>query len=182
MTISKAAINAKSDAILMCDFIIVGAILTKATEIKGLRFIFPLLATLTMMLSYYGWIWTAGIAMHKQYFSDRKPNLNTFKLLFVLALFLFLIVTPILRTILSDDYRYLIQLVGLAALFSFLYCIYFTVKAIRDVEKQRNIKTNSIPLDFILIWFLPIGIWIIQPRIFRILTHKEENIQQPNAV
>jgi len=98
-------------------------------------------------------------------------------LLFVLALFLFLIVTPILRTILSDDYRYLIQLVGLAALFSFFYCIYFTVKAIRDVEKQRNIKTNSIPLDFILIWLLPIGIWIIQPRIFKILTYKEENVQ-----
>jgi hypothetical protein len=158
-------------------FIIIGVILLQITGIKAFGFIFPLLATLTMMLSYYGWIWSAGIAIHKQSIPDRKRNLNTFKLAFVLALFFFLIVTPILKKVLSENSQFLIQLIRLASLFSFFYCIYFTAKGIQNIEKQKNIKSNSIFLDFILIWILPIGIWIIQPRINRILTFKEEDAQ-----
>jgi len=156
-------------------FIILGAILSKTTGIKTFVIVFPVLAVLTMMISYYGWIWTAGIVMYKQSNSERKLSLNVFKLLFILSLFCFLIITPILRKVLSQNNQYFIQILALASLCSFFYCIYFIVKTIRDIEKQRNIKTNSGFLDFILIWLLPIGIWILQPRINAILTYKEES-------
>jgi cell division protein FtsW (lipid II flippase) len=115
--------------------------------------------------------------IYRQDISDSKLNLNAFKLFFVLALFLFLIITPILKNVLSEGSEYVIRIVGLTSLFSFFYCVYFIAKSIRNLETERNIKTSSLFLDFILIWILPIGIWIIQPRVNRILSYKEGKAQ-----
>jgi hypothetical protein len=152
--------------------IAIGAVLAKITEMKALGFLFAILAALTMMISYYGWIWATGIALFKQGIFNSKLNLNAFRFLFVFALFLFLIITPILEPILSVAGLFVIQI---TSLLSFLYCIYFISAVIRDLESKRNIKNSFMIIDFILIWILPIGIWFIQPRINRILTYKEEN-------
>ncbi|MBS4061945.1 MAG: hypothetical protein KG029_16220 [Bacteroidetes bacterium] len=157
--------------------IVLGGVLIRITEIKALGTLFAILAALTMMISYYGWIWTAGIALFRQCVFNSKLNLNAFRFLFVLALILFLTITPILKTVFSEDSLFVIRIIGIASLLSFFYCIYFISTAIRNLERQRNIKTSFIILDFILIWILPIGIWFIQPRIDKILAYKEEKAQ-----
>ncbi|WP_075603989.1 hypothetical protein [Saccharicrinis aurantiacus] len=160
--------------ILPIIFIILGAILSIITGIKASVILLSFIAAITMMISYYGWIWTAGIAMYKQGITYSKRKLNVFKLLFVLALFFSLFIIPILKTALSVESLYLIQIIGLVPLVSFFYCIYFTAKSIRNIEMQRKIRTSYMFLDFVLIWILPIGIWIIQPRVNEILSNKEE--------
>jgi hypothetical protein len=152
--------------------IIIGAILTKTTEMKTSIGIFPLLSVLTMMISYYGWLWNAGIELDKQTLSCRKFNVRTFKTLFTINLVLFLIGIPILKIILHDKSQIIVNMILPMLLTSFLFCIYFISKSLNIAEKQNNLKNNSILLDFFQIWILPIGIWNIQPRIKQILKEK----------
>jgi hypothetical protein len=157
--------------------IISGAIMSRISGINAIGTIFSVFAVLTMMISYYGWIWSAGVLIYRNSNSKIKLSLNSFKLLFRLALFLFLIINPILKKVLNEESSYLIQIVGLTSLLSFLYCIYFIVVSVRNIEEERNIKAGSLFLDFILIWILPIGIWFIQPRVKEIFSNTDKKAQ-----
>lgn len=148
--------------------ILLGGILSKTTEIITFSTIAILGATLTLMVTYYGWIFCAGVKLNKQVLSENKLNLSLFKSLFILALILFIVINPIIKKTFVDDGLIITRINGLLAFISFLYCIYFVTKSLRNIEKERNIKSGNIFLDFILIWILPIGIWTIQPRISRI--------------
>lgn len=67
----------------------------------------------------------------------------------------------------------------LFAMYSLCYCIWFTARAIKEVENNR--KYDSTPLshlkpkpvviwEFVLIWFFYIGIWFLQPRFQKLLS------------
>ena len=153
---------------------ILGGILSKITEIRTFSTIAALGAALSIVITYYGWIFCAGVKLNKQDLSENKLNLLLFKSLFILALILFIVVNPILKNTLGDESIIFTRINGLISFTSFLYCIYFVTKSINNIEKDRNIKSGQLFLNFILIWILPIGIWTIQPRISRILSDKQE--------
>jgi hypothetical protein len=154
--------------------LIFGFILGKATGIRMLSAFFGLVAAITIVVSYYGWIFSAGIILNKLERPENKLNLSLFKSLFFLALILFIVVNPILKSTLADESVIFTRINGFIAFASFLYCIYFVTKSLKSIEKDWNIKSHQLFLDFILIWILPIGIWTIQPRISRILSGKQE--------
>lgn len=160
--------------ILPLFLLIFGYILGKTTGINMLSAFFGLVAVITFMGTYYGWICSAGIILNKLVRPETKLNLSLFKSLFFLALILFIVVNPFLKMTLADESVILTRINGFIAFASFLYCIYFVTKSLNYIEKDKNIKTNQLLLDFILIWILPIGIWTIQPRISRILSDKQE--------
>ena len=62
----------------------------------------------------------------------------------------------------------------LFAMFCLLYGLYFNAKALKTVEEQRELSFSEFSGEFFLMWFFPIGIWIIQPRINAI-------VEQPPA-
>jgi hypothetical protein len=45
------------------------------------------------------------------------------------------------------------------------YCLYFNAKVLKAVELQKPVTFSEFAGEFFLIWFFPIGIWIIQPRL-----------------
>jgi hypothetical protein len=53
----------------------------------------------------------------------------------------------------------------------FLFCIYFNAKLIKSVELKKEAKFEEFIGDFFLILFFPIGIWLIQPRLNKIVTN-----------
>ncbi|WP_207432578.1 hypothetical protein [Sabulibacter ruber] len=75
--------------------------------------------------------------------------------------------------ILSDGQG--MTLTGLAALpffyvfFAFLYYQAFPVKVLKSVETRKEASLGDYFSDFILILFLSIGIWVLQPRINKVL-------------
>lgn len=156
---------------------ILGGILSKTTEIGTFSTIAALGATLSIVVTYYGWIFCAGVKLNKQVLSENKLNLSLFKSFFILALILFIVVNPILKKTFADESVIFTKINGLISFISFLYCIYFVTKSLRNIEKERNIKSGNIFLDFILIWILPVGIWTIQPRISRIFSDTKEEIE-----
>lgn len=60
---------------------------------------------------------------------------------------------------------------GLAALpmfyvfFAFLYYLAFPGRTLRTIENKRDADFGDYFSDFFLVLFLPIGIWLLQPRI-----------------
>lgn len=60
------------------------------------------------------------------------------------------------------------------AIFCILYSMYFIAKTIKTVELQREVVFSDFVGEFFLIWFFPIGIWFIQPRINRIIQSSED--------
>lgn len=49
------------------------------------------------------------------------------------------------------------------------YCLYFVAKTIKTVELQREVKFSDFAGEFFMIWFYPIGIWLIQPKINKMM-------------
>jgi hypothetical protein len=54
--------------------------------------------------------------------------------------------------------------------------MYFTAKTITSVEMKKETHFSDYIGDFFLIWFFPVGIWFLQPRINRLL--EEQNFTE----
>ncbi len=59
--------------------------------------------------------------------------------------------------------------IHLFAVFSFFYVVYMTAKSIKVAECQKDVMFVDFAGEFFLLWFFPIGIWFLQPKINRII-------------
>jgi len=53
----------------------------------------------------------------------------------------------------------------LFAMFCIFYTMYFVAKTIKTAEEQKELRFSDFVGEFFLIWFYPIGVWILQLRI-----------------
>jgi hypothetical protein len=61
---------------------------------------------------------------------------------------------------------YIIPFLYLFAI-GYVYLTYWVAKTIKLLELQREVRFSEFIREFFLIWFFPIGIWFIQPKINR---------------
>jgi hypothetical protein len=56
--------------------------------------------------------------------------------------------------------------------------LYFVAKTFKTVELQREVSFSDFVGEFFMIWFYPVGIWIIQPKINKMIEEqsKEQNL------
>lgn len=64
------------------------------------------------------------------------------------------------------------HLISMAGIF---YSLYFAARALKSVELQRSVSFNDFRREFFLLWFFPVGIWLIQPRINRLFALSRAN-------
>lgn len=150
--------------------IIAGAIIGKLSGFKIIQFISALIALFFIAKAYFGWIWSVGTILN--YFNKEGNifSLKTFKQLFIIALLFSFILSPILVAIYkSTNVILLIRFLRYLSFFAFLLCIYFAAVNFNTVENNENNTNHSVFFTFLLIWFLPIGIWFLQPRLKIIL-------------
>ena len=57
----------------------------------------------------------------------------------------------------------------LFSMFCIFYCLYFVAKTFKTVELQREVSFSDFAGEFFLFWFFPIGIWIVQPKINKMI-------------
>ncbi|MBO0358096.1 hypothetical protein J0X19_09090 [Hymenobacter sp. BT186] len=58
-----------------------------------------------------------------------------------------------------------LHMLSMAGIF---YSLYFVAKTLKSVELQRPASLSDCLGEFFLLWFFPVGIWLIQPRINRL--------------
>ncbi|WP_238388512.1 hypothetical protein, partial [Christiangramia aestuarii] len=59
----------------------------------------------------------------------------------------------------------------LFSMFCMFYLLYFVSKTIKTVELKRSVTFSDFVGEFFMIWFFPIGVWFIQPRINKIISN-----------
>lgn len=67
----------------------------------------------------------------------------------------------------------IVPLLFMTALITYIYVFYFAAKTIKTAETQKEMKFGDFASEFFLIVFFPIGVWILQPRINKLVLAEE---------
>ncbi len=150
-------------------------------------------ATLMMMLPIYGWMWAVGNGLQKYIPDHLKMNTVFFNIVLVLSLVFYAgmayAMTSAMGAYLNMEYfESLIDsdempdfsgigkyLLGYLVFFIIsLYCYYFSAKTIKTAEVKEQVSFGSFVTEFFLHWIFYIGIWMLQPRIHKIMDEDAE--------
>jgi hypothetical protein len=138
--------------------------------------VFPLLMILYMGLL-FGWYYTMGVYLYPKLPDAAVMNLTRFKIILLIPavyiLFLALMMTRMFAGMAETQppdptWVAFIIPVHLLAMFCIFYSIWFIAKELKSVELQRPVTFGDFAGEFFLLWFWPIGVWILQPRINRL--------------
>jgi len=146
--------------------------------------IFPIIMILYLSV-YFGWLWSIGIGLQSKMPENVKMKIRKFKILFFIP-FIYIITISLfigggmlgfnIGDNISEPNRILFGLgigifvlLHLFSMFCIFYLLYFVSKTIKSVELQREVEFGDYALEFFLMWFYIIGIWIIQPRINKLI-------------
>jgi len=121
-----------------------------------------------------GWLYSMGVMLHPKLPSDVKLNVRKFKAFLLIAVAYMILVSVMMLGVATGIVKpqgvmpalFLIIIpLHLFSMFAMFYSLYFVAKELTASEKQA-------PADFVgeffLLWFFPIGVWIIQPRVNRL--------------
>jgi len=132
-----------------------------------------------------GWFWAIGVGLQNKipsYLQMKVGRFKTFLLIplayisLILAFMGFSIAgyienqqTPSIGMIVV--LASVLVLLHLFSMFCLFYCMYFVAKTLKTVELQKEVLFSDFAGEFFIVWFFPIGIWIIQPKINKIIEY-----------
>jgi len=146
-------------------------------------YFFPVLM-LVYMTTFFGWFYSLGANLSKKLPPSAPMNLSRFKLFLIIPIVYILLFSLFIAGMISNistatepnpSVFFLIMPLHLFCMFCMFYCMYFNAKALKAVELQRQVTFSDFVGEFFLLWFLPIGVWIIQPRINKIFDPEANN-------
>ena len=139
--------------------------------LTALVYLIVLVLLLLFLFCFLGWFASVGffLASITQPALNLKTGLFRFALLYP-AVYLPL-VTLALRILPTDGVVFMvIFLPHLLAMLCMFYNVYFVAKALVLAESAKRASFSDYALLFFLLWFFPIGIWMVQPRVNRLYT------------
>ena len=132
---------------------------------------------------FFGWFWSVAIGLQKKVPQTIKMKVRKFKIFFFIPMAYLIIITfymafamdGIIKNgsepnvgIIATMFAIIVPL-HLFSMFCIFYTLYFVAKTFKTVELQREVKFSDFAGEFFLIWFYPIGIWIVQPKINKMI-------------
>jgi hypothetical protein len=156
--------------------------LTQNNNILGVVpiFAFSFVAMMVLFMgTMLGWQWAVVTGLQKMLPPGLPVKLTKFKVFFFIPIVYILSIIILIPVIffhadsINADQTVAPVAIGFAvifplhifSMFCLFYCLYFVAKTFRTVELQRMVTFSDFAGEFFLIWFFPIGVWIIQPRI-----------------
>ncbi|MEI6310940.1 MAG: hypothetical protein WCP57_01645 [Bacteroidota bacterium] len=150
-----------------------------------LYFIFiamPLFSLVTIS-TLFAWFWSVVIGLQSKIPSEFQMPITRIKIFIILPftyIFIIMMLVIFLMNILMSSPNanadidhwilksmFIIIPMHLISMASMLHTLYYVAKTIKTVELQRKVSFSDFAGEFFLVWFFPIGIWILQPRINR---------------
>ena len=117
--------------------------------------------------TFFGWLYSLGISLNRKLPEGLGIRTVYFKISFFLLVFFF--VGSIMIQVLYDRPQHEDIFIMLPIVIFLQGCVfymfYFIAKSLKTVELQRDTRYSDYADDFFRLWFYPIGIWNIQPRI-----------------
>lgn len=153
--------------------------------IYDMMWVFSFIMMLVLVSNYY-WLWAIAIGLQKRLPEDVTMNVVKFKLaVFFPLVYMLLIVLAVVVVLNVDmsgfDSSLLIVVIPFAILtyllmiFCSFYTFYFVAKVIKTALLQRETSISEVVEEIILLWFYPVGLWILQPKINRLI--EEERLE-----
>lgn len=140
------------------------------------------ISMLLFVVIFFGWFWVLAVNLYPKLPTDSKLNLNRFKLFMLIPSVYIIAISFIFGGISigsqgdsTGGYAAIIVPIHLFSMFCIFWCLAFVAKSLKAVELQRPVTFSDYAGEFFLIWFFPIGIWIIQPRINKLF---DDNLHQ----
>jgi len=130
-----------------------------------------MLGTLVFMLVWMAWMWTIASASNEKL----EPALRKSPKLMVAGLgfaVLYLALTPWLWPDLRTGDKGVPSLMvpmHLGSMLGIFYALLYTANRLTTLEKKQTVSFFDYSGPFFLLWFFPIGVWFIQPRVNRLL-------------
>jgi len=169
---------------MIFQFVIMGSLMNSGSP--TIMFVaFPIMMILFIGL-FFGWFYALGTNLHKKLPETATMNLTKFKVFLLIPVVYMLFLSVFMFGMFSNISTggqpnpaifALIVPLHLFSMFCIFYCLYFNAKALKTVEWQRPVTFSDFAGEFFLIWFFPIGVWIIQPRINKLF---DTNIYNDN--
>lgn len=125
-----------------------------------------------------GWFWSVGVGLQDKIPVNVKLKVKRFKVflifpliyMFILSISMGLLFKEVpTNTIAIESMVGIIIPMHFFAMFCMFYSLYFVAKTFKTVELQREVSFSDFAGEFFTIWFFPIGIWILQPKINKML-------------
>jgi hypothetical protein len=142
----------------------------------GLLFNVMPLIMLIFIGIYLLWFWSLGTELNKIVPEDIRLKVSRFKFgikfcaIYMVVFQMFFIATA--NGYGSSTYMSWIIIPHLVAMYFMFYSIYFISKNLVAFENNKNDKSKSSKVTFFLMWFFPLGIWFVQPRINKMYAAK----------
>lgn len=141
---------------------------------------FPILIVLIGSVQ-FAWFWAVGVGLHNKVPENIKLSLIRFKLAFLCIIITIVVMVYAMTSLMSSAMTmgpsgFNPAIPGVMVLFAFLstisiiYIYYFIAKTLKTAELQRELTIGDYIGEFFLIYFFPIGIWFIQPKVNEIYT------------
>jgi hypothetical protein len=123
-------------------------------------------ATVLSMGCFEAWFWSMGSFLNCVVHPKLRLRLHLFRFAIIYpALYVFLFIALFERTAFFS----VIFPLHLLAMFCMFYQLYFVSKNLVLAETGRPASFSDYARLFLALWFFPIGIWIVQPRINRLI-------------
>ena len=136
--------------------------------------LFPVMM-LVFIIGIFGWIWAISTQLYKMLPTQVNMNLRAFKIIFSVPVFYTVALTCWM------GYRFyfrfpegsadmgaiivIIAFIHFLSMVCVLLGLRYAAQTLRSVELGRLAKFSDYAIEFFLIWFSPIGFWILQPRL-----------------
>lgn len=138
-----------------------------------------------ILLFSLSWLYSAVVTLHRQLPEHTKMPLLTFKINFFIYTIVFV---GILSIMLFVDFQgrggsmnlsvaILLFFLCLPFFFSLIYTLLFFARLLKTVELQRPVSFGEYALNFILLFYMPVGVWFIQPQLNRLCFREEEDTE-----
>lgn len=144
--------------------------------------VFPIIMII-FIAGLFGWFWSVGVGLQRKVPSGVIMKVKKFKIFFfvplIYMLFLLIFMGSLFGSVLDKGNEPSVAFVGgifavifplhLFSMFCIFYSLYFVAKTFKTVELQREVSFSDFAGEFFMIWFFPIGIWIVQPKINKMI-------------
>jgi len=154
------------------------------------------------IVAFFGWIWSLAIGLDKKIPDELKLKKGLFKFFFFypiiyLTLFVCLIswgmgafigeVSAGQEAFAGFDienmkYIVLIFPMHFFCLVCMFYCMYFAAKSYKTAELQLKVTFGDFVGEFFMMWFYYVGVWIIQPKVNKMIVPELENSLNDNLL
>jgi hypothetical protein len=132
-------------------------------------------ASLIFMVLYVGWLWAIATTANQKLEQSLKQSTKWMGLgLVYAAVYLLggLLLFPSAPGAGQGLPGFIIPM-HLLAMFAMFYALVFTAKRLVTLERKQQVSFFEYSGPFFLLWFFPIGVWFIQPRVNKLLGNND---------